>query len=254
MTSMTLYHRLFFSLCLSLLSPSAMVFGDFDHSLYDALLKKHVSEGLVDYGMLKEDKQLDAYLKQLSTADLVSLSTRNEKVAFWTNAYNAYTLKLIVDHYPVESIMEIKEASYADAWQIPIAEIGGETYTLDQIENGILRPKWPDSRIHYALVCAARSCPQLRSEAYTSENLDQQLDDQARWFMQNRNTFDLKNRKATLSKVYEWYAVDFGDNTADALKTLIPYIEPELAKSLSKDSKKWGVSFSEWNWQLNKQE
>ena len=226
----------------------------FDHSLYDAILKTHVKGGLVDYKALKEDERLGRYLEQLNEADLKDLESREARVAFWTNAYNAYTLKLIIDYYPVSSIMDIKRAGYKDAWKFPLAHIAGQSYTLDQVENEILRPRWPDHRIHYALVCAAQSCPQLRSEAYTAERLDEQFDEQADWFMIHRNQFDLKKRTAHLSKVYEWYAVDFGDSVTDALQSLIPHVDEELAKSLKKDAKKWKVQFVEWDWRLNEQE
>lgn len=227
--------------------------ASFDHELYDKLLKAHVADGLVDYKALKEDARLDQYLAQLNEADLDSLKSRDEKVAFWTNAYNAYTLKLITHHYPVASIMDIKKSGYPDAWKFPWAKIGGKTYTLDQVENEIIRPRWPDPRIHYALVCAAQSCPQLRNEAYIADRLDEQFNDQAKWFMIHRNSFDLRTRTAKLSKVYEWYAVDFGDNQADMLRTLIPHVPQELAQSFKKNAKKWNVEFVEWDWNLNEQ-
>ena len=227
--------------------------ASFDHSLYDLILKTHVKEGLVDYKSLKEDKRLDEYLEKLKGAKMGDLESRNEKLAFWTNAYNAYTLKLITNYYPLSSIMDVKEPGYTDAWNIPLAHIAGKTYTLDQVENAVIRPNWPDPRIHYALVCAAQSCPQLRSEAYTAELLDQQFNEQAEWLMKNRNQFALKNRKAKLSKVYEWYAVDFGKNTTEALETLIPHVDDSLAKNLKKEAKKWKVSFIEWDWELNEQ-
>ncbi len=225
--------------------------ASFDHSLYDSVLKTHVQEGLVDYKNLKKDKRLDEYLEKLKTAKMDQLVSRNDKLAFWTNAYNAYTLKLITNYYPLSSIMDIKEPGFSDAWDIPLAHVAGNTYTLDQVENSIIRHNWPDPRIHYALVCAAQSCPQLRSEAYTAELLEAQFNNQAEWFMKNRNQFDLKNRKAELSKVYEWYAVDFGKNTTEALETLIPHVDDSLAKNLEKDARKWTVSFSEWDWKLN---
>ena len=228
-------------------------FGNFNHGLYDAVLKSHVNEGLVDYKALKTDPRLDQYLEELKEADLDALKNRQDKVAFWTNAYNAYTLKLITQYYPIGSIMDIKEPGYKDAWKIPLAAVGGKTYTLDQIENEILRPNWPDPRIHYALVCAAQSCPQLRDEAYTADKLDAQFDEQAVWFMRNRNEFDLKKRTAVLSQVYDWYAVDFGKNQSDILQTLIPHVDESLAKSFKKDAKKWKIRFVEWDWRLNEQ-
>lgn len=240
-------------IALALFGSVATARAGFDHDLYDRLLKSHVKDGLVNYKALKDDPRLDRYLQQLASARLDDLKSRNDKVAFWTNAYNAYTLKLIADHYPVSSIYDIKVPDYADPWKVPMARVAGTVYTLDQIENEILRPKWPDPRIHYALVCAAKSCPQLRSEAYTAADLDDQFDDQAAWFMIHRNQFDLSTRTAMLSKVYEWYAVDFGKDQTEALRTLIPHVEEPLALALEKEAKQWKVRFVEWNWELNEQ-
>ena len=236
-----------------LLACSPTGWAGFDHSLYDTLLKTYVQDGLVDYKALKEDSRLDEYLATLAEADLEDLKSNHDKIAFWTNAYNAYTLKLITTYYPVSSIFDIKKPGYADPWKIPLAHVAGTDYTLDQIENEILRPKWPDPRIHYALVCAAMSCPQLRSEAYTADRLDEQFDDQSAWFMIHRNQFDIKKRTAVLSKVYEWYAVDFGKDPTDALRTLIPHVEKDLAEALQKEAHTWKVSYVEWNWELNEQ-
>ena len=228
--------------------------ASFDHGIYDAVLKAHVKNGLVDYRALKEDARLDQYLDQLKNAELDKLISTEDELAFWTNAYNAYTLKLITHHYPVSSILDIKKAGYKDAWKFPWAHIAGKTYTLDQVENEIIRPHWPDPRIHYALVCAAQSCPQLRSEAYTADALEDQFNEQAEWFMIHRNEFDLKKRIAKVSKVFEWYAVDFGNSQADMLQTLIPHVPENLARSFKKDARKWKVQFVEWDWQLNEQE
>jgi hypothetical protein len=244
---------LFISLAIAW-SLGPWVSASFDHSQFDAVLKAHVEAGLVNYAALKSDPQLDKYLAQLQKADLDQLQNRDDQVAFWINAYNAYTLKLIISHYPVSSILDIKVPGYESPWKIPLAEVAGKIYTLNQIENEILRVKWLDPRFHYALVCAARSCPQLRNEAYRKDKLNEQLNEQSRWFMIHRNRFDLKTKKAYLSKVYEWYASDFGKNQAERLRTLIPYLEPALANSLKDKAKDWKITFTEWDWQLNNQE
>jgi len=226
-------------------------YGHFDHSIYDSLLKTHVTEGLVDYSALKQDPSLDQYLALIAQADLGSLATRNEQLAFWTNAYNAYTLKLITINFPLDSIMDIKEEGYESPWDIPLVKVAGKQYTLDQIENEIIRPKFKDPRIHYALVCAARSCPKLRNEAYVGVRLEEQFEEQSRWFMIHRNTFDQKSKVAKLSSVFDWYSVDFGENIQETLKWIIPYVEPSLANSLKQHPKSWEISFSEWDWRLN---
>ena len=236
---------------LIVLCSYGLSFGDFNHSKFDALLKEHVSDGRVDYGALKNDKRLNNYLSSIATADSSELETQNQNVAFWTNVYNAYTLKLIADHFPIDSIMDIKVKGHPSPWDVPFATVANKNYTLNQIENEVIRPNWPDPRIHYALVCAANSCPQLRSEAYVAEDLDKQLDEQGRWFLTHRNSFDHKARTATLSKVYEWYSVDFGNSPQDTLRTIATHAEPSIRQELTQNSKAWKVSFSEWDWALN---
>jgi len=243
------YCFLLLTFCLSA-SPG---YGHFDHSQYDSLLVEHVKEGLVDYSALKQDPRLDAYISLIAEADLDSLATHTEQLAFWINAYNAYTLKLITIHFPVDSIMDIKQQGYDSPWHIPLAIVAGKHYTLDQIENEIIRPKFQDSRIHYALVCAARSCPQLRNEAYVGVRLEEQLEEQSRWFMIHRNSFDLKSRTANLSSVYEWYSVDFGESSQDTLKSISRHVEPTLGKALQENPKTWKIRFTEWDWRLNVQ-
>ncbi len=228
-----------------------VTYGAFDHRLYDNILKEHVTHGSVNYAALQTDKRLDDYLSLIAKADEETINSRNEKVAFWSNAYNAYTLKLVAANYPIHSIMDIKKKGFDSPWDIPFATVAGEDYTLNQIENDVIRRRWPDPRIHYALVCAARSCPQLRNEAYQADQLDAQLEDQGRWFVKYRNTFDLRTKKAELSKVYEWYAVDFGKSIEEILSTIAVHAEDALAKDLSENAKAWNISFTEWDWTLN---
>ncbi|MCB1120698.1 MAG: DUF547 domain-containing protein [Verrucomicrobiae bacterium] len=236
-----------------LLAVNCLKAGNFDHSLFDQLLHTYVKEGLVDYAGLGKDARLKQYLDQLAEMETADLENQDAGMALWINAYNAYTLKLIIDHYPLKSILDIKKPGFETPWKIPLARIGGTDYSLDQIENEILRVRWSDPRIHYGLVCAAQSCPRLRSEAYTQERLHEQLEDQARWFMLHRNRFEQKKKKAYLSQVYEWYAEDFGKNIQAALVSLIPYAEPELAAALRKNVQDWKVTFVPWDWKLNTQ-
>lgn len=159
----------------------------FDHSAFDELLRRHVdSAGWVDYrGLQKDAAQLDRYLKRLAEAPFEQLG-RNEKLALLINAYNAFTLRLILDHYPLESIQDIP----ADKrWEDPRWQVGSHTWTLNDIEHEQIRPNFREPRIHFALVCAAVGCPPLRTEAYTGDQIDEQLAGQteyvhshARWF------------------------------------------------------------------------
>ena len=164
-----------------------------DHSVFDVILQQYVDEqGRVDYAALKSEETLASYLDHLEGVPTSELAT-NEAVAYWINAYNAYTLKLIVDNFPVGSIREItplriKGLSLAipkinSPFEYKIAHIDGEVFSLDDIEHGILRKRYEEPRIHFALVCASVSCPDLRREAYTGADLDHQLEEQARSFL-----------------------------------------------------------------------
>lgn len=180
-----------------------------DHTLLGELLRSHVDpDGWVDYHSLADDSsQLDAYIAMLADAPFDALG-RDEKLALLINAYNAFTLRLILDHYPVKSIKDIPDAQRWDAvrW-----ELAGKTYSLNQMEHEQIRPKFKEPRIHFALVCAAYSCPKLRNEAYTGEHIEAQLADQTayththdRWLR-----FDQVNNTLYLTALYDWYGGDF---------------------------------------------
>lgn len=212
--------------------------GKVDHSLFDALLKTYVTpEGTVDYsGFKKAVQQLDAYLLRLKQHPPEKDWTDDEKKAFYINAYNAYTIKLVLLNYPVKSPKDIV-FSGKTIWHFATVYIGVEVYTLQQLEDDLLR-KMNDPRIHFAINCGAVSCPKLLNEAYVPERLEQQLTAAARRFVRSEYN-ELSAKKLRLSKIFEWYAADFqhGDHTvvsflnqyaervidADALITYLPY-------------------------------
>lgn len=234
--------------------------ASFDHSLLDALLGEHVKLGMVDYEAVSKDDRLDSYLESLAQADLETLGTEQEQLAFYINAYNAYTLKLVAAAYPTQSIRLISELgktvdSIEDGkpWKIEFAELGGQTYSLDQIEHQIIRKEYNEPRIHFAIVCAAISCPILRSEAYTGDKLEQQLEAQGRWFFSWRNQFEPATKTARLSKILEWFEGDFGGSKEAVLKFAIPYVNEQTAAALKKDASSWTVSYLGYDWKLNKQ-
>lgn len=231
----------------------------FDHSLFDDFLKEHVKVGLVDYENAKQDERLDAYLLKVTQVDLATLGNENERMSFFINAYNAYTIKLVTSAYPVKSIRLIndfgkstKSFSNAEPWKIRFANIGGKYYSLDEIEHEILLKEFNEPRIHFAIVCAAISCPILRSEAYIGTDLDNQLNAQGRWFFSWRNQFDLSKKQARLSKILEWFADDFGGTEA-ILSFATPYVNASTAKSLKEDLKSWSISYQVYDWKLNSQ-
>ncbi|TNE63806.1 MAG: DUF547 domain-containing protein [Bacteroidetes bacterium] len=209
------------------------------HDSWDALLRKHVSaDGKVNYKGFKSDKAaLDAYLRTLAQNPPAASWSREKQMAYWINAYNAFTIDLIADHYPVSGIMKLDGGK---TWDVQRIVLGEKRYSLNQIENEILRPKFKDARIHFALNCAAASCPPLLNRAYTAENLDRLLEQRTRQFVNNTRYNTLSAQKASVSKIFEWYAADFGD-----LRT---FLNRYSTQKLEKTAK---VSFKEYDWSLN---
>jgi len=184
------------------------------HEIWDSLLQQHVSEaGNVNYkGFIKDRKQFDRYIKLLEGHHPNKKNwSRSEQLAYWINAYNAFTVKTIIDHYPVKSIKDVKNGVpfVNTVWDIKSINIEGATYDLNNIEHGIIRPQFKEPRIHFAVNCAAKSCPRLRNEAYQPERLDQQLSEQAHYFLNKSGKNKISKEKAALSKILSWYRMDF---------------------------------------------
>ena len=165
----------------------------------------------VDYQTIKTNGSLNKAYQELSTFKLERLSNRNEKLAFYINAYNILALKKVVDHWPTDSIKD-SGSFFSPVWDKPAGYLNGEAVSLGQIEHKILRPMG-EPRIHLAIVCASVSCPDLRNEPYTSIKLDSQLDDQTRKFLNNSGK-GLKIEKKTIrvSKIFDWFEEDFVQN------------------------------------------
>src|SRR5690606_17363544 len=175
----------------------------------DKLLGRYVSaEGRVDYPGLQQDSARLRKAIALMTATAPAPSwSRADQMAFWINAYNAYTLLTIVEHYPVASIMDIDNGQ---TWEIAHAVVGGRNYTLNEIEHAVLLSKFRDPRIHFALNCAAVSCPPLMNKAYRGASLEATLEDRTRAFIRSSHN-QLTPFKARLSEIFKWYKSDFGD-------------------------------------------
>jgi hypothetical protein len=231
------------------------------HKIYDELLAQYVENGLVDYEKLKNDNRLKKYLNNLSKINPDTLKNDMEKMTFWINAYNAFTLEVIVDNYPLESINDLNWGGMAIAqmlgktvWHKKFISINNKEYSLNDIEHGILRKKFNDPRIHFALVCAALSCPKLRSEAYTADKLIMQFEEQGNLFLNNRekNRFDLKTKTAYLSRYFDWYKDDFGKNDEEVLIYITDYLnDEEVVKSIKDNPENWTIEFIPYNWCLN---
>ncbi len=211
-----------------------------DHNTWNNLLNSHVTDdGKVDYLGFKKDKsQLDAYLQRLSKQLPGDSWSENEKLAYWINAYNAFTVSLIGEHYPIKSIMDIE-----NAWDIKFIQLGDQTYSLNEIEHEIIRKEFNEPRIHFALVCAAVSCPVLLNEAYTADKLEQQLQQQAELFINDPSKNLIKSNKAKVSQLFNWFGDDFTKNG-----TLIDYLN-QFSKT--KLEPKASINFLEYNWDLN---
>ena len=233
-----------------LLAPPA-----FDHSAFDTLLRAHVADGRVDYDAFKAAPSFPGYLDQLARADPAALPER-ERLAFWINAYNAYTIQLINKHGERQSIRNINKTlglNLPGPWKEKIVRAGGGVYHLDHVEHEIIRKSFREPRIHFALVCAARGCPALRPEAYTGAKLEEQLDDQARAFLlrsPDKNRVDVAARTVHLSPILEWYREDFG-GTREALGRYLAGYHPEgPARSLLR-SGSFEVKLTDYDWSLN---
>ena len=231
-----------------------------DHALFSQVLAAHVKDGRVDYVALKSDSRLPRYLAQLAATDPARLAGDEARLALWLNAYNAYTLQLIVERQPASSIKDIGTGGIVlgsllktTAWDIRFAEVGGKKYTLNEIEHEIIRQKFKDARAHFALNCASGSCPILRPEAYEPGKLNAQLDDQARQFLGDtgRNRFDLATKTAWLSAIFSWYRNDFGQDERAMLLVAAKYSPPEVRRSIEADPTAWTVKHLAYNWTLN---
>ncbi len=222
----------------------------FDHRPLDDLLKTHVAPGgWVDYPRLKKNQgKLNRYIASLEHAVLSELG-RNERLALLINAYNALTLRLILDHYPVSSI---KDIPVSHRWKDARWKIGAHRMSLDDIEHKEIRPNFKEPRVHFALVCAAVGCPPLRSEAYVADRLEAQLENQTqyvhrhdRWFR-----FDLeKPKRVHLTPLYDWYRGDFEQEAGSALDFAARYA-PDLKRILAR-SERPKIKWLDYDWSLN---
>ncbi len=207
------------------------------HEIFDALLKKYVSNsGKVDYaGIKSEEAVLDGYLKTLSTTSLTGKS-KKEKLAFWINAYNAFTIKKIVKNYPIASITDLDGGK---PWDTKWIKIDGQNLSLNNIENDIIRPKYNEPRIHFAVNCAAKSCPPLLNKAWTADNLESNLEKQTKSFINSAHN-TISPDKLTLSKIFDWYGEDFGN--------LESYIRKYASSTVAKGVP---IEFGDYDWSLN---
>ncbi|RJP75051.1 MAG: DUF547 domain-containing protein [Candidatus Abyssobacteria bacterium SURF_17] len=258
-------------------SATARAGDTFDYGTYAAVLDVYVDEhGMVAYKSLKENREkLDAFATDLATLSPQTYSqwTDKEKVAFWINAYNALTLLAIINHYPIEpsfvgSFLYPKNSirQISGVWDKLQFAVMGSKMTLDEIEHETLRKNFDEPRIHMALVCAAKGCPPLRSEPYTGEKLDAQLDDQTIRFLKDpgKLRIDPVEGKVYTSSIFKWFGKDFvkkygtQEKFADKSETeraplafISEYVDQSIANYLATGD--YALEYLDYDWSLNEQ-
>ncbi len=211
-----------------------------DHQLWDELLKRHVSDqGRVNYSSFKNEiAQVNQYIEALSReAEEINVRSKEEQLAFWINAYNACTVKLICDNLPLSSIKDLSRP-----WKQTVLKSKNNSWTLDDIEHDILR-KFDEPRIHFAINCASKSCPILSNEAYRGDQLETQLNRAARVFFNDSTKNKYTEKRLNLSRIFLWFKRDFG-KTEDLIQLINKYTEQNFALNLP-------ISYLSYDWSLN---
>lgn len=219
----------------------------FSHDLYRQVLAAHVTDGVVNYPELARDGRFEVYVRQLDRVDPNSLPTRADRLAFWINAYNAFAIKGILDGYSPLTLFGKYRYFIGRDYQV-----GGQRINLYDLEQKVLIPDFREPRIHFAIVCASSSCPKLKSWAYTAEQLEEQLEQSARDFINDptRNRFDRERKIAYLSMIFKWFTSDFTDHAGSLLRYIARYVaDPDLARELR--ATPYAIEFLEYDWRLN---
>jgi hypothetical protein len=220
---------------------------EFSHRALDELLHTHVRDGVVDYPGIQADNQLPAYLAQLDRVDPSALAAHHERLAFWINAYNAFAIKGILDHY--------SPVSYVGRYRYFIGRdyrVGGATINLYDLERQVLIKQFQEPLIHFAIVCASTSCPKLQTWAYEPDQLERQLDRVARDFINDptRNRFDRTRKVASLSMIFKWFDDDFTIAAGSVLSYIARYVnDPELVQDLMQSN--YRIEYLKYDWSLN---
>ena len=230
-----------------------------DHSPWQDILDGYVKPdpqdvNVLDYAALAassdDTAKLAGYLTHLEGIDPREFR-RAEQMAYWVNFYNARTVKVVLDSYPVDTIREIHQGDVpmTGPWGDVCANVAGRDLTLDQIEHQILRPIWRDKRIHYAVNCAAYSCPQLMETAFTAANTESLLEAGARAYVNSARGVDVVDDEfIVLSSIYKWYPEDFGSTEKSVIEHLVHYADGELAAFLKGFE---GTVDYDYDWKLN---
>ncbi len=231
--------------------------GNFDHqhAQLDGVLKEYVVDGLVDYRGLKENRTpLDDYLMAAGSVPISEFQgwSPEEQLAFLINVYNGTTLQFIIDAYPVDSIKSLGSL-LSSPWGKKTVLLFGKKLSLDTLEHKIIRKNYEEPRVHFALVCAALGCPELRNEAYTASQLEAQLENQARNFLnsEEKNRVEPEKKCLSLSSIFRWYRKDFEKDSESVAAFVVAYMaEPGTPKDVWKD---YRLCYTKYDWALNVQ-
>ena len=228
-----------------------------DHSFWDGFLQRYVRTGqrginLVAYGRVtaKDRQGLQGYIERLEAVPVRALA-RGEQLAYWINLYNSLTVKLVLDHYPVESIRDIDISPgwfSVGPWDKKLLTVEGKELSLNDIEHRILRPVWGDPRIHYGVNCASMGCPDLRRRAYTRDNAGELLESGARRYINHPRGASVQDGELVVSSIYKWFTEDFGSGERDVIEHLMRYAEPDLRGRLQEFS---DIDGYRYDWSLN---
>jgi len=220
------------------------------NQLYEKILNSYVKDGLVDYSRLKSNpKNLNKYLDQTSSTSKQTFDewNKNEQLAFLINLYNAQTLDLVANNYPVKSIKDIASDSRGP-WEQPIVTLFGDKITLNALEREVIRKNYPDPRVHFALVCAALGCPALSNTPYQAATLENQLDQQTKAFLadSDKNSIDTEQKILKLSPIFDWYKEDFIAKSGSVLEFVKPYFGNQI-------NNEFKIEYTHYDWSLNDQ-
>lgn len=218
------------------------------HEKWDAMLKKYVKDNKVDYiGINSEIDNLKIYLNNISKIKTELLS-ENEFKALTINAYNAYTVLLILEN-DFKNLKSIKDIP--NAWDIKFCKLSNQTYSLNELENNILRKNWSDPRIHFAINCASNGCPPLQPFAFTAIDIEKQLEIACQSFINSQNCIKIENDLIKINPIFLWYKSDFEKNDNTISKFLLLYLQKpsgELVKKLKNNS----FTYFDYDWLINK--
>jgi hypothetical protein len=226
-----------------------------DHSAWQRLLERYVSaspDGINRFGYARvtvaDKAALKSYLGDMQRVKVTALS-ENEQRAFWINLYNALTIDVVLDHYPVATIRDIGGGLFvAGPWKKEYVTVEGRKLSLDNVEHDILRKTWRDPRVHYAVNCASISCPNLMAEAFTGAKLERMLNQGARDYVNHPRGARVDRGRLTLSQIYSWYRRDFGSSDGEVIAHVAGFAEPKLKKQLA-DIKT--IAGYDYDWSLN---